>query len=148
MRIPTVLSLIMALLTIQTSMASQTPFVKLAFEIDGQPQPDREYQLALDIDGKTFEPKILKGGFAVPVELRNGKDIQLRFVSGKYDLVFSSMTKEHFDSEWVIGVKNQPFKEDQDGPLVNEGKKLQLIYYIEFRPHAAEGTKWITRVYD
>ncbi len=129
-------------------MASQTPFVKLAFEVDGQQQLDQEIRLAIEIYGKTFEPKIVKGGFSVPAEVQNGKQIKLRFVSGKYDLSFRQMTKQHFDSEWVIGVKNPPFQEDPDGPLVSDGKDLRLIYYIEFGPHSAEGTKWVTRVYD
>jgi len=129
-------------------MASQTPFVKLTFEVDGQQQLDPEIRLAIEIDGKTFEPKIVKGGFIVPPEVQNGKQIKLRFISGKYDLTFRDLTKQHFDSEWVIGVKNPPFQEDPDGPLVSDGKELRLIYYIEFRPHNAEGTKWQTRVYD
>ena len=129
-------------------MAAQTPFVKLAFEVDGQQQLDPEIRLAIEINGKTFEPKIVKGGFIVPPEVQNGKEISLRFISGKYELSFPRMTKQHFDSEWVIGVKNPPFHEDPDGPLVNNGKDLRLIYYIEFRPHSAEGTKWVTRVYD
>jgi hypothetical protein len=129
-------------------MASQTHFVKLAFEVDGQPQLDPEIRLAIEIDGKTFEPKIVKGEFIVPAEVQNGKQIKLRFISGKYDLSFRQMTKQHFDSEWVIGVKNPPFQEDPDGPLVSDGRHLRLIYYIEFRPYSAEGTNWVTRVYD
>ena len=147
MRIRTIIYLFVACLILHPSMASQTPFVKLAFEVDGQ-QLDQEIRLAIEIDGKTFEPKIEKGGFIVPAEVQNGKQIKLRFISGKYDLSFRQMTKQHFDSEWLIGVKNPPFEEDPDGPLVSNGKELRLIYYIEFRPHNAEGTKWLTRVYD
>jgi hypothetical protein len=87
------------------------------------------------------ERDIETGGFIVPAEVQSGKQIKLRFISGKYDLSFGQMTKQHFDSEWVIGVKNPPFREDPDGPLVSDGKDLRLIYYIEFRPHSAEGTK-------
>src|ERR1700752_336446 len=147
-RILAILFLILACLTLNRSMGSQTPFVKVTFEVDGQPQRNQDYKLAIDIDGKIIEPRIVKGGFTVPVEVRNGKEIQLRFIAGKYDLIFHQMTKEHFDSEWVVGVKNPPFREDPDGPLVSDGKDLRLIYYIEFRPHSAEGTKWVTRVYD
>ena len=148
MRIRTIICLFVACLILHPSWASQTPFVKLAFEVDGQQQLDQEVRLAIEIDGKTFEPKIVKGGFIVPAEVQNAKQIKLRFISGKYDLSFRQMTTQHFDSEWVIGVKNPPFQEDPDGPLVREGKDLSLIYYIEFRPHGAEGTKWVTRVYD
>ena len=56
---------------------STTPFVKLAFEVDGQQQLDQEIRLAIEIDGKTFEPKIVKGGFIVPAEVQNGKQIDL-----------------------------------------------------------------------
>ena len=148
MRARIILFLLMTCLPLGTSMASQTPFVKVIFEIDGQPQIDPEYKVTLDIDGKTVEPKMVKGGFVVPVEVRTGNDIRLKFISGRYELVFPNLTKEHFDSEWVIGVKNPPFKEDPDGPLVSDGKELRLIYSIEFRPHRAEGTKRVTRVYD
>ena len=148
MRIRAIICLFVACLILHPSMASQTPFVKLAFEVDGQQQLDQEIRLAIEIDGKTFEPKIVKEGFIVPAEVQNGKQIKVRFISGKYDLSFRQMTKQHFDSEWVIGVKNPPLQEDPDGPLVSDGKDLRLIYYIEFRPHSAEGTKWVTRVYD
>ena len=148
MTIRAIICLFVACLILRPAMASQTPFVKVAFEVDGQPQLDQEIRLALEIDGNTFEPKIVKGGFIVPAEVQNGKQIKLRFISGKYDLSFPQLTKQHFDSEWVIGVKNPPFQEDPDGPLVSDGKALRLIYYIEFRPHNAEGTKWLTRVYE
>ena len=96
MRIRAIICLFLAGLILHSSMASQTPFVKLAFEVDGQQELEQEVRLAIEIDGNTFEPKNVKGGFIVPAEVQNGQQIKLRFTSGKYDLSFRQMTKQHF----------------------------------------------------
>lgn len=132
---------------LSVSTEAQSQFVRIKFEVDGKEQPDRKYKILINADGHRVEARLIDKSFVVPPEVRNCKKIEVQFVSGEYKLVFTPLTKEHFDSEWVIGVKNPPFEERPDLPLVKAGKMLRLIYYIEFHPKRAEGTGWVIPVY-
>lgn len=140
-------AILMCLAMLPVSTQAQTECVKIKFEVDGKEVTDKFFKILINADGQTIEPKFLKGGFVVPPEISDYQKIELRFVSGEYDLLFSSLTKNHFDSEWVVGVNNPPFKDQAKTSASQGGKELKLIYYIEFHPQTAENTKWITRVY-
>lgn len=140
-----VLGLYLSMLPAMTK--AQSECVKVRFEVDGKHVPGNEFKVLINADGQTIESKLTENGFVVPSVVRTAKKLEVRFVAGEYDLLFSPLTKDHFDSEWVIGVNNPPFKEEPDLPLSKDGKELRLVYYIEFRPKEAEGTKWVTRVY-
>jgi hypothetical protein len=138
-------ALYLAMLSVSTK--AQTECVKIKFEIDGKEVVGEKFKVLIDADGQTIEPKLLENGFVVPPEVSNWQKIELRFVSGEYELLFSPLTKYHFDSEWIIGVNNPPFKEQDETSASQEGKELKLIYYIEFHPKKGAATSWVTRVY-
>jgi hypothetical protein len=149
MRVQMVLLVLLGffLWTPPVSTEAQSWFVKIRFEVDGKHVLSGKFKVLINADGQTIEPRLLDNGFVVPPEVSHSKKIELRFVSGEYDLLFSPLTKDHFDSEWIIGVNNPPFEKRSEVPLVKDGKELRLVYYIEFHPKSAEGTKWVTHVY-
>ena len=126
---------------------AQTKCVKIKFEVDGKRVPGNKFKVLIYADGHGLQSRLTADGFVVPDEVSTAKKLEVRFVAGRYDLFFGPLTKHHFDSEWVIGVSNPPFKEEPDLPLLKDGKELHLVYHIEFRPKHAEGTKWISRIY-
>lgn len=140
-------AVLICLVMLPVSTDAQTECVKIKFEVDGKEVVGQKIKILINADGQTIEPKFLEGGFVVPPEISDYQKIEIRFVSGEYDLLFSSLTKYHFDSEWLVGVNNPPFKEQAKTSVPQDGKELKLIYYIEFHPKNAENTKWITRVY-
>jgi hypothetical protein len=135
------------LTVMSTTANSQSPEMKVRFKVDGQEVKKPEFKVLIQVNGQTLEPKITNDGFTVPQEIGEYQKIDVRFISGKYDLLFSSLTRLHFDSEWVIGVDNPPFEIQDDDSPPETGKDLVLIYFIEFHPEHAEGTRWVTKVY-
>lgn len=132
---------------VPATTGAQTKCVKITFEVDSKPVSSNKFKVLINADGQIIESKLTDNGFIVPPEVNTASKLEVRFVAGEYDLLFSALTKHHFDSEWIIGASNPTFKEEPDLPLKKDGKELRLVYYIEFRPKDAEGTKWITRVY-
>jgi hypothetical protein len=129
--------------------ATPVDWVRVKFEVDGKERL-QSYKIFIYVNNQMLVPTLVDGGFIVPPELKTpefDKHIELHFMSGDYELVLKDLNKDNFDSEWLLGVTNPPFKEQPDLPLVKDGKKLRLIYYVEFHPRNAEGTGWVKRVY-
>jgi hypothetical protein len=128
------------------TLNAQTKNVKVRFEVDGK-VTKTNYSILIEVDGRQIEPAYTKTGFVVPKEVSSGQVINLKFKSGEYNLDFSSLKSRHFDTEWVVGVDIPPLNVSDDTPEYDKGKKLVMVYYIKVRPLAAEGTTWITKVY-
>src|SRR5262245_14032113 len=126
---------------------AQTKNVKVRFEVDGKEVAKPNYSILIEVDGRQIEPVYTKTGFVVPNELSSGKEINLKFKSGEYDLDFSSLKSSHFDNEWIVGVDIPPLNISVDTSENDKRKKLIMVYYIKLRPLTGDSTTLITKVY-
>jgi len=126
---------------------AQTEFVQiLRFEIDGV-RNDQRFKVLFQVGKKVIEPLRFENGFVVPAGLEGLDKVDIRFVSGKYDLLFESVHASAFVTDWIIGVDTKPFDKDNLERSPPAGKKLALVYYIQFVPKNGEDTKMTVRVY-
>ena len=125
------------------SVDAQTNPVKIKFEVDSK-ESNQPFKILLSVERSAiFEPPISDNGIVFPPELRNSKWLQLRFISGEYDLYYENVHISKFDGEMTFGVDNAPFDEDRlktifgvddEGDLKSNpdlSKELILIYYLE-----------------
>jgi hypothetical protein len=119
-----------ALLFSNTANAQTDP-IKVQFEVDGK-EVHQSFRIEISLNGLVLKPKIEKGSFLFPPELLSQEKVNLRFISGKYDLSFENIPVKNFSGGLTFGVDNKPFEEENlpSEPLPN--KKLALIYYISF----------------
>jgi len=124
-------------------------WVKVKFEVDGK-TVDQEFKVLLYANNQVIEPTITGKNFELPPKLESVQTMKVRFLSGEYDLFFDSVHTTAFDTKWVIGVDKPPFDDeniDSEEPAPF-GKKLLIIYYINFVPKNAEGTRLMVKVYE
>ncbi len=132
------------------SAKAQARSVKiLKFEVDGK-EVRKGFKVLLYIGGKTIEPARTGNSFVVPPEVQGHENIGVRFLSGKYDLLFDSVHVSKFNTDWIIGIDNKPFdaenisSEEPDPP----GRQLLVIHYMSFVPKdGGDGTRMIVKVY-
>ena len=112
-------------------VAAQNKRANVEFWVDDK-KSEKPFKVFLSVEGSAvFEPKISNNSFELPLEFQNAEYIQLRFVSGKYDLNFDKVHISKFDGEMIFGIDNPPFDEDfseNDSEL--EGK-LILRHYLK-----------------
>lgn len=125
----------------------QTLSLVVRLEVDGKEVLNPIFKILIEADGQQIEPAYTKNGFVVPREISTAKEISLHFKSGKYDLFFPSIKGHNFDTEWLIGIDIPPLNLPDDTPEQEDGKKLAMVYYIEFRPNSFEGSRWVKKVY-
>jgi hypothetical protein len=105
--------------------------IKVKFEVDDK-EGNEPFKILLSAEGSaTFEPSVSDGSFVFPPELRNAKEVRLRFISGEYDLDYEDVDISKFDGEMVFGVDNAPFDKDRLDGHSDPDKELILIYYLE-----------------
>lgn len=107
--------------------------IKVKFVVDDE-ESNKPFKILLSVEGSAiFEPPISDSSFVFPPELRNAKEVRLRFISGEYDLDFVDVHISKFEGKMVFGVDNAPF--DKDRLNLNDhsalDKELILIYYLE-----------------
>ena len=121
----------------------------LKFELDGTPvvQP---FKLSLTVRGKTVEARVTRDGFVVPADLPESETVDVRFESGKYNLLFESVPVAKFNTDWVFGVDTNPFEPanvesvEPDPP----GKELSRIYYLNFRSKDGPEARMVVKEFD
>src|SRR2546421_10839113 len=129
------LALVVCVLALVVSVSAQSQCVSIKFEVDGK-EVDQKFKVQLYVDSKVIEPTVVGKSFIVPPELKEYEKVNVRFLSGKYDLYFESVYVTKFMTDWVVGVENPPFdsekiaSENPDPP----GKTLSVIWYIDFVP--------------
>jgi len=127
--------------------AGQIRFVQiLKFEVDGK-QHNEKFMIFLKLDDKLKEPLRFENGFVVPEEVSADEKFDARLIFGKYDLYFESIHASAFDTNWIVGVDEAPFDPDNLETPVPAGKKLKLVYWIQFVPRHGEETRLVVRVY-
>ena len=108
---------------------AQNDAVKVNFEVDDK-EVNQSFKLMLSVPGSpVFEPVISKKSFVFPPELRNSTWVQVRFVSGEYDLEYQDVHISKFDGEMIFGVDNAPFDDERVGDQPT--RELILIYYLD-----------------
>lgn len=132
------------------SAKAQTSAVKiLRFEVDGK-EVHKDFRILLYVNGKTIEPVRTGNSFAVPTELQGCENVGVRFLSGKYDLLFDAVHISKFSTDWIVGVDKKPFDEQNTASEVSEppGRELLVIHYISFVPKdGGDGTRMIVKLY-
>ena len=143
------LALMVFVLTVLTSVNAQNRCVAVKFEVDSK-EADQPFKVLLYVDNKVIEPTVAGKSFIVPPELKGQEKVNVRFLSGDYDLFFQSVYMSKFNTDWVVGIDNPPFdneniaSETPDPP----GKTLSVIWYIEFVPKdRGDGTRVVVKVY-
>jgi hypothetical protein len=131
------------------SVSAQSQCVNVKFEVDGK-EVDQKFRVLLYVDNRVIGPTVVGKSFIVPPELKDQEKVNVRFLSGEYDLFFESVYLTKFNTDWVVGVDTPPFdnenitSENPDPP----GKTLSVIWYIDFVPKdKGDGTRVVVKVY-
>jgi hypothetical protein len=117
------------LMWVDTAIAQPNP-IKIRFEIDGK-HVRQPFRINVFRNGLVFRPKIAHGTFVFPPELLADEKVNLRFISGKYDLYFENIPLRTFN-DITIGVDNRPFAEGNLPSKSLPNRELVLVYYISF----------------
>jgi hypothetical protein len=143
------LALVVCALAFVGSVSAQSQCVRIKFEVDGK-QVDQKFRVLLSVDNKVIEPTVVGKSFIVPPELKDQEKVNVRFLSGQYDLSFESVYLTKFNTDWIVGIDTPPFdseniaSENPDPP----GKTLSVIWYIDFVPKdKGDGTRVVVKVY-
>lgn len=122
--------------------------VRVKFEVDGK-EVSQKFKILLYVNGEVIEPPLSRSGFVVPPEVKNSEAVNVRFAAGGYDLFFDSVRASAFETDWVVGVDNAPFDEENASSEepVPPGKDLSEIYYITFVSKKGLDTRLVFKVY-
>jgi hypothetical protein len=130
MRAKLLISIILACcaLTFVETVNAQTNPIKVRFRVDGK-EVHQPFKIEISHNGFVLKPKVENDTFFYPPEFLNDEKVNLRFVSGKYDLDFGNIPLKEFN-EIDIGVDNKPFEEENLPSETSPDKELAFIYYI------------------
>jgi hypothetical protein len=126
------------------SAGAQTDSIKVKFEIDGK-RVEQSFRVLIETEGKIIEPPIVKSSFLVPSEIKGKEKVNVRFLSGEHDLYFEGVYAGKFKTNWTVGIDNKPF--DVENLLDSASDiEVKIIYYINFEPEDADGTRMVVSV--
>jgi hypothetical protein len=129
---------------------SQARAVKLAkFAVDGK-DVQAESKLFFQIDGKDIELVRKGNSFVVPADMERHETVDVRFVSGKYELNFEAVPVTQLENDWTFGVDTNPYEEENSSietPPDPPGVELVAIHYLQFVAKDGSSTRQITKVY-
>lgn len=109
---------------------AQTDQIKVRFRVDGK-EVHHPFRIEISLNGFVLKPKVENGSFPYPAELLNDEKVDLRFISGKYDLDFENVPLKKFH-DIVISVDNRPFAEENLSSDPPPDKELVFIYSISY----------------
>lgn len=130
-------------LMLVNGVRGQDNFVKVSFEIDGKRVEER-FKILIYVDGMTIEPLRFENGFVVPAWIKKVEKVRVRFWFGKHNLLFEPVYIAKFETDWIVGIDNKPF--DQENVDPQAGKELKVVYYIDFVPHDGDETRLVVKV--
>jgi hypothetical protein len=127
---------------------TQSDRVKVKFEVDGN-EIKQKFKVMLYVDDQVIEPVMSRNRFMVPPEIKNNEWVNVRFLSGGYDLYFGAIHVSAFETAWIVGVDNKPFDKENTASEEPEpvDKKLSNIYYIHFVSKSGLDTRTVVKVY-
>jgi hypothetical protein len=128
------LSIIIISLSLLTGGA-QNATVKAKFQIDGKETKDK-FRIVLYADGVATETTISDDGiFSVPA--LNVSKVNVRFISGQYDLLYEDVYVVKLRGTLTFGVtKTLPGHQ----ALCKRGRRLVSSHSLEFDPGDGDGT--------
>ena len=130
-------------LMLVTGVRGQDRFVKVSFEIDGKRVEER-FKILIYVDGIAIEPLRFENGFVVPAWPKSVENVRVRFLFAKHNLLFEPVYIAKFETDWIVGIDNKPFDEENVDPRA--GKELKVVYYIDFVPHDGDETRLVVKV--
>src|SRR5438067_1346367 len=90
----------LCLAALPSPVRAESGCVPIKFEVNGKEVAEKKFKILIYADNQTIEPELTENGFIVPAEIKHYKEVSVRFISGDYDLYFSSVNSSDFDSEW------------------------------------------------
>ena len=127
------------------TVSAQSKSVEFRFEVDGAPKKGHP-RIVLYAGDEKVEASISDSDFVFPSSLQKYEKVDVRFISGKYNLLFESVYLSKFEGEWVIGVDRKPFDKDNIASA-QPGRHIREIYYINFNPLHGDGTRMVVITY-
>jgi hypothetical protein len=127
------------------TVSAQSKSVRFKIEVDGKPIKS-ETKIILYFGDEKIEPITSGNSFLLPPQLQKYERVNVRFISGKYNLLFESIYLSKFEGEWVIGVDNKPF-DKENSTSAQPGRPIKQIYYINFNPLHGDGTRMVVISY-
>lgn len=124
---------------------AQTNCVKVKFEVDGK-EVKQKFKILLYVNNEVIEPLMSENGFTVPPEIRHSEKVNVRFLSGEYNLFFESVYLPKFKTDWIVGIDRKPF-DKENLPQSQPDKELLGIYYITFVPKDGLETRIVVEEY-
>jgi len=138
------LTKMLAILLIGLSIFGAVPqsgLVKAKFQIDGK-ESKAKFRILLYADGVATEPTISDDGyFSVPP--LNVRTVDVRFISGKYNLVYEDVYSGKLRGTLTFGVKKHLSTKDSH---CKGGQKLVSSHSLEFEPPDTIGTEMVVEV--
>ena len=140
--------IVFSVLLLAKAANGQTEPIKVKFKIDGE-ESHQPFRIQLVLNQLVLKVKVENGSFFLPGELANQEKVDVRFISGKYDLYYDDVHLSKFSDggEFVFGVDNKPFDEDHLRDAPPPSKELQFVYYLEFSPNNGCGTALTIHVF-
>lgn len=117
----------------QNAQFESTKIVR--FEVDGK-EVKKNYKVFFRSNDKWIESKKTSTDFIIPTELRNNEHLTVLITLGKYKLEFPQIHISKFEEDWVVGIDNKPFSEEN--AYLVKIKTVKRIYYINFVGSALE----------
>ena len=93
----------------QNAQSESTKVIRL--EIDGK-EVKKKYKIFFLSEGKLVEAKKTSTGFIIPAELKNNEELNMLITLGKYKFKVPEIHISKFEEDWVLGVDNKPFSEE------------------------------------
>lgn len=111
--------------------AQYEPTKVIRLEIDGK-EVKRIYEVFFRLNAKLIKAKKTSTGFIIPAELRNNEYLTAFISLGKHKLKFSDIHISKFGAEWIVGIDNKPFSEENAYLIDIEEEAIKRVYYIHF----------------
>lgn len=117
----------------QNARTESTKIVR--FEVDGK-EVKRKFKVSFRSNDRWIESEKTPTGFIIPTEFKNTEHLTVLIILGKYKLEFPQIHNSKFEEDWVVGIDNKPFSEE-NADLVKI-KTVKRVYYINFVGSALE----------
>ncbi len=114
------------------------------FLVDGR-SIDCNYDLTISVNGKKIRPRFDGSTFAVPKQVRAGREIAIRLVCGAYTISMRPLGQNRFFAPnngryiWKAGIDSYPFEEANVPSDIED--KVAEVHYIKFDPYGYVGTQ-------
>lgn len=127
------------------TVSAQSKSVEFRFEVDGVPKKGSP-RVVFYAGHENLEAAISGNNFVVPPSLYKYEKVDVRFISGEYNLLFESVYLSKFEGDWVIGVDRKPFDKGNTA-AAQPCRQIREIHYINFNSLQGDGTRMMVITY-